>query len=123
MGDTQKIKNSHQGAPKGPTGSGKPLTVRSECSEQLLLNRFFVPSTPTMRNIVLPAKLKSPSGRLNLQPTCLQPRRLCQNEDDKNEDFSFILFGGLLLHFNCEVATLYASSPDLPLHCHKLAGF
>ena len=31
-------------------------------------------------------------------------------------------FGGISLHFTCEVATLHARSPYLLLHCHHLAG-
>ena len=38
-------------------------------------------------------------------------------------NFSFIQPCGISLHFTCEVATLYTSSPDLLLHCHHLAGF
>ena len=37
-----KIQNGRQGAPKWPTGSGK-------LSKQLLLNKLFDPSTPSMR--------------------------------------------------------------------------
>ena len=42
---TSKIQNGSQGAPKWPTGSGKVVGR----SKQLLLNKFFDPSTPSMR--------------------------------------------------------------------------
>ena len=43
-----KIQNGRQGGPKWPMGSGKVSTVFGR-SKQLLLNKFFDPSTPSMR--------------------------------------------------------------------------
>merc|ERR1711954_296698 len=45
MGTTCKIQNGRQGAPKWQRGSGKVFGR----SKQLLLNKFFDPSTPSMR--------------------------------------------------------------------------
>ena len=39
-----KIQNGHQGTPKWPTGSSTPKPFK-----QLSLNKFFDPSTPSMR--------------------------------------------------------------------------
>ena len=45
-----KIQNGRQGAPKWRTGSGKVSTPKVfGHSKQLLLNKFFDPSTPSMR--------------------------------------------------------------------------
>ena len=44
-----KIQNGHQGAPKWPSGCGKMSLPLKERSKQLLLNKFFDPSTPSMR--------------------------------------------------------------------------
>ena len=44
-----KIKNGRQGTTKWPTGSGKVSALGFGRSEQLLLNKFFDPSTPSMR--------------------------------------------------------------------------
>ena len=44
-----KIQNGRQGAPKWPRGSGKVPTPGFWRSRQLLLNKFFDPSTPSLR--------------------------------------------------------------------------
>ena len=47
-----KTPNGHQGAPKWLTGSGKVFTYRffGRC-RHLSLNKFFDPSTPSMRKV------------------------------------------------------------------------
>ena len=50
-----KIQNGRQWAPKWPTGSEKVSTPRRRLvfghSKQLSLNKFFDPSTPSMRKV------------------------------------------------------------------------